>query len=240
MKCFSGSIPEISVSVILKPGEVAYFSCRVSILAQKTDVSVKRNFIGTRVNFSGMPIYLGRSTPHKESSEVLIDAGSGELVLTDQRIIVVSDKANYNIPLNKVMDFQHYGDAIQIFNEGPHGGIIYRVDNPWRLWVLLFTKLKVEAGNLQLKPSNPTQLEEQRQFVLHVIEEIETTNKTIQTHQWKETFLESDAATFLWLIVCPPVGFYCLWRNTNFGMFTKAILAIVGLYALGKWIQFLH
>jgi hypothetical protein len=238
MLCFSGQIPEdTSASILLKAGEVAYYSSQVNMLAEKTETTTKRNYIGSRVKFAGMPIYFGQSRPQKETSEVLADMGSGEFVITSQRIIIVANKANFSISLNQIIDFEHYGDAIQIFNEGPHSRLIYQVNDPWRLWVLLFTKLKVERGNLWLKTTDPTQLGEEMQFVLHICEEIEESKKAVRNREWKQMFLGSNPATFIWLIICPPVGFYCLYRNSSLGMFTKATWGCVGLYALVKWIE---
>jgi hypothetical protein len=238
--CFSGQIPrEISVSAVLKPGEIPYYSSSVTMLNEKTEVSVKRNYLGTRVSFAGMPIYIGQSSPQKESYEVLVDAGAGEFVMTNQRVIVVGSKANYNIPLNKIMDFGFYGNAVQIFDEGRHGGTIYKVGDPWRLWVILFALLKIEPSGNLLKTTDWNQIaQEDRQFILHLCEQIEKGQKIARNRELRKTFLESSPATIIWLIVCPPVGFYSLYQNTDFGGFMKLLLTIGGLYCLGKWISF--
>ncbi len=237
VSCLTGNIPTVGSPTILEPGEVAYFASPVTMTAQKTETLTKHNFIGTRVRLGGLPVYLGQSTPHKDSSEILADAGSGEFVLTNQRIVVTSDKGSFDIPLSKIMDFEHYGPGIQIFVEGKHGGIIYQVSDPWRLWILLFTMLKAKGG---LNPSNEAEAQELRHFALHIAEETQANQQTAERHEWIHTLFQSDPATFLWLVIFPPVGFYCLWRNTSFGMFTKALLAIVGLYALGRWVQLFH
>ncbi len=234
MNCLMGHIPQISSPVILEPGELPYFASDVSMLAQKTETLTKHNFIGSRVRLGGMPVYFGQSRPAKESHEVLADAGSGQFTLTNHRIIVVSDKQTFSIPLSKIVDFEHAGGGIQIFVEGKHGGIIYQVSDPWQLWILLFSLLKSKG----ITPSNQAQTEELRHFALHICEETTAGEKTAERAEWIETIFKSDPATIIWLIAFPPVGFYCLWQNSRFGIFTKAIFAVVGLYALGRWIEF--
>jgi hypothetical protein len=234
MACLTGNIPTVASPTILESGEVAYFASPVTMLAQKTDVSVKRNFIGTRVNFSGMPIYLGRSTPHKESSEVLIDAGSGEFVLSNQRVIVTSDKGSFDIPLSKIMNFEHYGSGIQIFNEGRHGGIIYQVNDSWRLWILLFTMLKAKGG---LNPSNEAEAQELRHFALHVCEEVKGVQTASNRQEWIETLFHNDISTCLWSVIVPPVGLYLVWKS-DFSWFHKVVWILIGLYCLGRWSMF--
>jgi hypothetical protein len=242
VRCFSGRIPqETSVSAVLKPGEIPYYSSNVTMLNEKTEVSVRRNYLGTRFSFAGVPLYVGQSSPQKESHEILVDAGSGEFVITNQTVIIVGGKANYNIPLSKIMDFGFYGNAVQIFNEGRHGGTIYKVGDPWRLWVILVTILKVvPSGNL-LKTTDWHEIgQEDQQFILHLCEQIEQGQKITRNRELTKTFLESSPATVIWLILCPPIGFYSLYKNTDFGGFMKLLLTVGGLYSLGKWISFFN
>jgi len=234
MNCLMGHIPQVSSPAILEPGELPYFASDVHMLAQRTETLTKHNFIGTRVRLGGMPVYFGQSTPQKQSSEILADAGSGEFTLTNHRIIVVSDKETFSIPLSKIVDFEHYGSGIQIFVEGKHGGMIYQVSDPWQLWILLFALLKSKG----ITPTNEAQTEELRHFALHICEETTANQTASQRAEWVETIFHSDPATFIWLIICPPVGFYLLYQNISLGMFTKAVLGCVGLYALVKWIEF--
>jgi hypothetical protein len=232
--CLTGKIPQISSKTILEPGESAFFTSNVSMLAQKTETLTKHNFIGSRVRLGGMPIYFGQSTPQKQSQEILADAGSGEFTLTNRRIIIVSDKETFSIPLSKIVDFEHAAGGIQIFVEGKHGGMIYQVDRPWQLWILLFSLLKAKG----IQPTNDHEIEELRHFALHICEEVKGVQTDSNRQEWIQTVFHSDAATILWLIVCPPIGFYCLWENSRFGLFTKAILCVLGLYALGRWSMF--
>jgi hypothetical protein len=132
------------------------------------------------------------------------------------------------------VDFEHYGSGIQIFVEGKHGGMIYQVSDPWQLWILLFALLKSKG----ITPTNEAQTEELRHFALHICEETTANQTASQRAEWVETIFHSDPATFIWLIIGPPVGFYLLYQNVSFGMFTKAVLGCVGLYALVKWIEF--
>lgn len=234
--CLTGNIPQISSKTILESGETAYFTSGVSMLAQKTETLTKHYFLGSRVRLGGMPVYFGQSTPQKQSSEVLADAGSGEFTLTNRRIIVTSSKDTFSIPLSKIVDFEHAHGGIQVFTEGRNGGLIYQIDRPWQLWILLFALLKAKG----ITPTNDHESEELRHFALHVCEEVKGVQKTTERQEWIQTAFHSDPATIIWLIACPPIGFYCLWQNSRFGMFTKAILAILGLYALGRWIEFFH
>lgn len=243
MDCFSGSVPEGPIpSVVLKTGEVAYFSSPVNLYAHKTEVNVHRRYIGTRVQLAGMPIYLGQSSPVKESYRVLVQLGQGDFVMTNQRIIAASGSTNISIPLNKILDFGFFGDAIQIIiNEGRYSGTIYEVSAPWRLWVLLVTKLKVEPMGKLLETSNPAKIsEEDRGFVLNIIKQKEQMEKSRRNWELMDTYVRSTPATVIWTIIFPPVGFYSLYKNERLGGFSKLILTFVGLYSLSRWISLLQ
>ncbi len=233
--CLTGQIPQISSKTILEPSEMAYFTSDVTMLAQRTETLTKHNFIGSRVRLGGMPIYFGQSTPQKESSEILADAGSGQFTLTNHRIIVVSDKETFSIPLSKVVDFEHYGSGIQIFVEGKHGGMIYQVERPWQLWILLFALLKSKG----LKPSSEAETEELRHFALHVCEEVKGVQTASQRQEWIDTLFHNDISTCLWTVIVPPVGLYLVWKS-DFSWFHKMVWTLVGLYSLGRWSIFVQ
>lgn len=107
--------------------------------------------------------------------------------------------------------------------------------------MFLFTKLKVEPANGFLKTSHWAQVvEEDRKFILHITEKIEEGKRVQRKRELRETFLESSSATIIWLIECPPVGFYSLYKSNDFGGLMKLLLTVGGLYCLGKWISFFH
>ncbi len=233
MNCLQGRIPQISSPVILEPGESAYFASPVTMQAQKTETSTKHYFLGTRVRLAGMPVYLGQSTPAKESHEILAAAGSGEFVLTNRRIVITSDKQTFSLPLSEVIDFEHAGGGIQIFAQGRHGGIIYQVERQWQLWILLFSLLKSKS----ITPTNEAQADELRHFALHICEHVKGVEKTSERQEWVQTVFHSDISTCLWTVIVPPLGLYLVWKS-DFSWFHKIVWTLVGLYSLGRWSMF--
>ena len=121
----------------LKRGEICRVAVPVSVLQQKTRTTTRRAYAGTRVKLGGVPIYLGGSTPVRTSREVMESVGSGTLLVTDQRVLLVGAKLNYSIPLERILTLELFSNAVQINNEGARTGRFYKVEHPVRLHLLL-------------------------------------------------------------------------------------------------------
>lgn len=237
MGCFTGYYPvSSSDTVILKPGEVAHYHSCVRLLGLKTTKVTNRNYIGTRLSLGSLPIYLGKSMPETFTQKGLVYLGDGELVVTNRRVIVVGSENNYSVKLNDIMDIEFFSDAVQIFHEGKMGGTVYAVEEAWRLWILLYTKLKIEPNDLLLPSRDVNQLPgDLPQTVLGMFEKIERSIKAARNRQLRETFLESAPAVFAWLTLVPPVGFVALYLNSTLGFFAKVFFVFWGLYFLAQW-----
>jgi len=137
-ECSSGKFPVVaSPPVNLKPGEVAHHTCPVEVRQMKTETSTYRGYAGTRVKIGNLPLYLGGSVPQKVSREVLATVGTGNLVITNKRVVLSGTKVNYSIRLDRINDLQIFSDAIQIMNEGKYGGRFYMTDDPRQAAVIL-------------------------------------------------------------------------------------------------------
>ncbi len=240
LDCFTGNFPVYkSDNVILKSGEVSHYYSLVRLIGLKTERTTIRNYLGTRLSLGKIPIYLGKSIPDTVSRKLLSDLGSGELVVTNRRIIVVGSENNYSVKLDDIMDFELFADAVQIFHEGKRGGTFYAVDEPWRLWVVLYSKLKMEARGALLPTRDISRLPAIiPQSVLEIIGNIESSMKSVRNRQLRQTFFESGPAVFFWLAAVPPVGCVALYLNSSLGLFTKVFGIFWGLYFLGRWLMF--
>lgn len=142
LRCFLEGPPALEESpIILKNGEEAYYHSAVNVYQQKTVTKTHRLYGGTRINV-GLPLYFGGSTPISTSKEVVSNMGYGELVVTNQRIVIMGSKVNYSIKLSDINDFDISGNNIQIFSEGKYGGRLYSVNDGEKLNAILSSLLK--------------------------------------------------------------------------------------------------
>ena len=142
IRCFLEGPPVLEESpIILKNGEEAYYHSTVNVYQQKTVTKTHRLYGGTRINV-GLPLYFGGSTPISTSKEVVSNMGYGELVVTNQRIVIMGSKVNYSIKLSDINDFDISGNNIQIFSEGKYGGRLYSVNDGEKLNAILSSLLK--------------------------------------------------------------------------------------------------
>ena len=143
LRCFLEGPPVLEESpIILKKGEEAYYHSTVNVYQEKTVTKTNRVYGGTRIKIGSLPLYFGASTPISTSKEVLSEVGDGELVLTNQRVVIMGSKVNYSIKLSDINDFDISGDDVQIFSEGKYGGRLYSVTSAWKINAILNSLLK--------------------------------------------------------------------------------------------------
>jgi hypothetical protein len=127
-ECREGRIPVLpTVSITLKPKEVAYFESPVDVYQQKTITKTHRGYAGTRIMIGKVPLYLGGSTPFTTSHEEMVLVGDGDFYITDQRVVLTGTKVNYSIPISKINDVEFGADWVQIMDESRYGGRYYKL-----------------------------------------------------------------------------------------------------------------
>jgi hypothetical protein len=104
---------------------------------------------GTRVKVGKMPIYLGGSQPFYYDDTVV--AGSGDLYLSNKRIIFLSDKRSSTVALKDVLGVDATLDSITIHSGKRQKPYVFTVRNP-AIWSLL---LKVASGENLESPNLP-------------------------------------------------------------------------------------
>jgi len=108
-----------------------------------------RLYAGTRVKLGKMPLYLGGSKP--VYYEDLVAAGEGDLHLSNQRIIFLSDKRSSAVALRDVVGIDASLDSITIHTSKRQKPFIFTVRNP-AMWALL---VKIASAEGLATPNLP-------------------------------------------------------------------------------------
>lgn len=127
-RLLAGHFPVVhECPVALRAGETAFFVHAVKVLEQKTETLTNRIYVGTRLKVGSVPLYLGGSAPMPVSRDVTKEVGTGWLVITNERVVLVGTKLNYSIALSSVFEVEHdvHANVVQIHCEGRHGGRFY-------------------------------------------------------------------------------------------------------------------
>lgn len=103
----------------------------------------------TRVKIGKLPLYLGGSKYF--SYEDLVAAGAGDLYLSNQRIIFLSDKRSTTIALKDVIGIDAGPASITIHNSKRQKPLTFTVQNP-AIWALL---VKIMSGEKLATPNLP-------------------------------------------------------------------------------------
>lgn len=128
-RCF----PEVSAGdVSIRKGEFAIMKEPATLFEQKTHrVS---SAVGTRVKIGKMPVYLGSG--HSTSYETSEPIATGELVMTNSRVIFISDNRSATMTLKDVVGVNANLSQITIHSSKRKSPYIFAVTNPV-LWALL-------------------------------------------------------------------------------------------------------
>jgi hypothetical protein len=115
----SGDIPEISVDITLTKNEKCHFVCRANWYEQRK--------ITKRIRYSGPTLRLkmakglywrmGDLGVQRVSEDIMAHIDSGNLFLTNKRIIFLGDNKSTNIKLNKIVDFTPYSNGVTIVKD---------------------------------------------------------------------------------------------------------------------------
>jgi hypothetical protein len=115
----NGNLPELGVSINLQKSEVCYFECYAYWYEHRT-VSTRINYGGTTARIKIMKgVYYSTGSVKVQSvkSEELRQIDSGQLYLTNKRIIFVGDKKSTNIKLDKILEVNPYRDSVEIIKD---------------------------------------------------------------------------------------------------------------------------
>ena len=137
-ECRKGNLPTVdNPPVNLRRNEKAHFVAVVTVKQQTTETRTHRGYVGTRVRIGKLPVYFGGSSPYKTTEEVIKTIGSGTMVITNKRVVLVGTKLNYTIRVASILAIERFRDGIQIQSEGRYGGRFYILSTPQRAAVVL-------------------------------------------------------------------------------------------------------
>jgi hypothetical protein len=112
--------PSVTVpNVILQKAELAYWSEPASILEERV---VRRRYEGGSQGVSfriakGVSYRVGAHRGHIVSDTAVIPVSSGELIVTNKRVIFRGDTKSFNIRLDKLLELNFYSDGVRLTDE---------------------------------------------------------------------------------------------------------------------------
>ncbi|HRE13437.1 MAG TPA: hypothetical protein PLD37_04495 [Usitatibacteraceae bacterium] len=115
-----GNIPTISINnVILQKAEKPYWSEAGSILEERV---VNRRYEGGSQGVSiriakGLTYRVGAHRGHLVSDTAVLPVSSGDLIITNRRVIFRGDSKSFNIRLDKLLEMKLFGDGIRLTDE---------------------------------------------------------------------------------------------------------------------------
>lgn len=98
-------------TAIINPGEKAY----AAVLANLMEVQT----VGYSANTSGVSLRLAKGVTFRtggmrgRAAKGLVNAASGELVITESRVLFSGDRKSFDIPLIKLLNATHYSDGFR-------------------------------------------------------------------------------------------------------------------------------
>lgn len=131
----------ISTSLLLEKDEYAFLKENTVLMESKSI----RTSVGGGVGFRVMKgVYVGGYKGQSESNQELRAIESGDLIITNKKLVFRGSKENRVIPLSKVIEIKMHSDAIEIATTGRQKSSIFTVANPYIWNVNLFVLSKVE------------------------------------------------------------------------------------------------
>jgi hypothetical protein len=112
-------LPEVNVDISLQKSEICYFNCEASWYENRV-VSTRINYGGTTARIKimkGVYYSMGSVGVRSVKSEELKLIDSGQLYLTNKRIIFVGSNKSSNIKLDKILSVNPYADAVEIIKD---------------------------------------------------------------------------------------------------------------------------
>ena len=145
-------LPQISSDALfLASGEHAFLEEQVILKETRAVRKSSGGFGGLRI-MKGVTIggWSGTSESHQEWRQL----DSGQLVLTNKKIIFRGGKENRTIPIDKIVAFETYSDRVEIVIDGRTKNIAFSVKNPliWKIAISIIKNAKdpLDLGNTNL------------------------------------------------------------------------------------------
>lgn len=116
----TGNPPVIAVpNVVLQKAELAYWSEPASILEDRV---VARRYEGGSHGFSfritkGITYHVSSQRGHLVKDTAVIAVSSGELIVTNRRVIFRGNAKSFNIRLDKLLEFHFYSNGIRLTDD---------------------------------------------------------------------------------------------------------------------------
>lgn len=116
----NGNPPNVAVqNVILQKTELAYWSEPANILEERV---VRRRYEGGSQGFSfritkGVSYRVGAHRGHLVSDTEVMPVSTGELIVTNKRVIFRGDAKSFNIRLDKLLELHFYSDGVRLTDE---------------------------------------------------------------------------------------------------------------------------
>jgi hypothetical protein len=109
-------LPKMKSTAFLKQGEICHF-CGSSVWSQLKIVKTRlgsHGFSSSIKIMKGVRYRIGTVRPAHSQSEELVDLSSGELIITNKRLVFNGDKKSMNIQLNRLINLDLHGDGIEM------------------------------------------------------------------------------------------------------------------------------
>jgi len=134
-------LTKIQPSVFLDAGETAFLE-ESSVLFETRAV---RKSTGAGIGFRVMKgVHVGGYQGQSESHQEMKSLDSGNLIITNKKLIFRGSKENRAIPLSKIMGLKMYSDAIEIASSSRQKGSTFSVNNPYIWNVVVYVLRSVE------------------------------------------------------------------------------------------------
>lgn len=131
----------ISTTLFLDKNENAFFKENTVLM----EARAVRQSVGGGVGFRVMKgVYVGGYRGQSESNQELRAIESGDLIVTNKKLVFRGTKENRVIPLSSIIEIKMHSDAIEIATTGRQKSSIFTTENPYLWNVNLFILSKVE------------------------------------------------------------------------------------------------
>jgi hypothetical protein len=131
-------IRPISTNLVLKSKEIAAFEAPATLCRWATRTQYVGGSHGVSIPLGhGFRYRVSSFRGHPVQSQSLTRVDTGQLVVTNQRLVFMGSKKDVSTPVAKVIHLEPYSDAVGIGREGKESRDVYLVPQPARLMLYL-------------------------------------------------------------------------------------------------------
>ena len=128
-----GGLKPVETTLLLKPGEQAYFCERAGLMEPRAVRTGTGNRVGVRVA-RGLWVSTGTST--YESNDVWKRLDEGMLTITNRRIVFDGGMGTRNLELAKLISVNPQVDGIEVAVENRDRSLGFTCSNPLQPWIV--------------------------------------------------------------------------------------------------------